>query len=173
MKRIHLLRHAKSSWDDPTLADHERPLSKRGEKACRHVAAWIAESGVRPQLVLCSTATRARRTLELVLPSLDTTGSSDGEPVVSFDAGLYHASADALLERVRELDMDVNDVLLVGHNPGLQDLALRLSAPAPARERIAAKLPTGALVTVELRDEWSTAGSRGGHITGLVLPREL
>ena len=95
----------------------------------------IAESGVRPQLVLCSTATRARRTLELVLPSLDTTGSSDGEPVVSFDAGLYHASADALLECVRELDMDVDDVLIVGHNPGLQDLALRLSAPAPARRR--------------------------------------
>lgn len=166
MKRIHLLRHAKSSWADSSLADHDRPLSRRGEDAGLRLAAWIAEHGVQTQLVLCSTATRARRTLDLVLPSLD-------EPVIAFEAGLYHASAGDLVERLRALDADLDDVMLVGHNPGLQDLALFLSAPSPERERIAAKLPTGALVTIELSRDWAAAELGAGRIAALALPREL
>ncbi len=166
MKRIRLLRHAKSSWADSGLADHDRPLSRRGEEAGRRVATWIAEHGLRPQLVLCSTATRARRTLELVLPSL-------GDPVIAFEAGLYHASAEDLIGRLQALDADLDDVLLIGHNPGLQDLALLLSAPSPERESIAAKLPTGALVTIELSSDWASAGDGDGRIAALALPREL
>ena len=173
MRRIHLLRHAKSSWDDAGLADHDRPLSSRGEEAGRKLGAWIVERGVHPQLVLCSTATRARRTLELVLPSLEAVPSGAYQPVVAFEAGLYHASADSLLQRVQTLDADLEDVMLVGHNPGLQDLALRLSAPSSERKRIAAKLPTGALVTIELADEWYSVGFEGGRIAALALPREL
>jgi phosphohistidine phosphatase len=167
-KRLHLLRHAKSSWDDPTLTDHDRPLSRRGEEAGARLASWIAEHGPIPQLVLCSTATRARRTLELVLPSLD-------EPVVAFEDGLYQASAARLVERVASLDDALDDVLLVGHNPGLHDLALGLSAGSPSgeRDRIVAKLPTGALVTVELDPDWAAARGGSGMILAVTLPREL
>ncbi len=171
MKRIHLLRHAKSSWADSSLADHDRPLSRRGEDAGLRVAAWIAEHGLQPQLVLCSTALRARRTLEIVLGSLD--GDGEYQPVVAFEAGLYHASAHALLERVQALDADLDDAMLVGHNPGLQDLALLLSAPSRERERVAAKLPTGALVTIALGADWVTAKPGDGRIDALTLPREL
>jgi phosphohistidine phosphatase len=170
VKRIHLLRHAKSSWADSSLADHDRPLSRRGEDAGTRMAAWIVEHDPHPQLVLCSTAVRARRTLEIVLPSFAATGS---QPDVVFEAGLYHAPAETLLERVRALAEDLDDVLLVGHNPGLQDLALLLSAPSPERERIAAKLPTGALVTIELGAAWERADRGAGRIAALVLPREL
>jgi phosphohistidine phosphatase len=101
-----------------------------------------------------------------VLPSL-------GEPATAFEAGLYHASAEVLLDRVQELDAGLDEVMLVGHNPGLQDLALLLSAPSPERERIAAKLPTGALVTIELGPDWPAADRGEGRITALALPREL
>jgi phosphohistidine phosphatase len=166
MKRLHLLRHAKSSWDDPALPDHDRLLSRRGEEAGGKLAAWIAEHGPAPQLVLCSTALRARRTLELVLPSLD-------EPVVAYEEGLYHAPVETLVARVATLDDALDDVLLVGHNPGLHDLALRLSTGSPERQRIAAKLPTGALVTVALGPAWAAARRGGGRLVAVTLPREL
>ena len=164
--RLHLLRHAKSSWDDPRLDDHSRPLAPRGVKAGRQLATWIGDHGPHPTLVLCSTATRARETLELVLPAL-------GDPDVSFEDGLYHASAGALLERVRALEGEPDDVMVVGHNPGLQDVALLLSVRSPDRERIATKLPTGALVTLETTTPWALVAPGSARIVELVLPREL
>ena len=85
------------------------------------MAAWLGEHGVRPQLVLCSTAVRARQTLERVLPAL-------GDPEVVYEDGLYHVPADLLLERLRALPDRVGQAMLVGHNPGLQELALELAA---------------------------------------------
>ena len=89
VKRLWLLRHLKSSWDEPGLADHDRPLAPRGRKAGKRVRQWAAEHDVRPDLVLCSTAVRARATLDLVAPAL-------GAPAVEFEDGLYHAWADDL-----------------------------------------------------------------------------
>ncbi len=166
MRRLHLLRHAKSSWDEPGLDDHERPLSGRGEKACQRLAERIPRDGPHPQLVVCSTAMRARQTLELVRPAL-------GDTQVTLEDGLYHASAQALLERVRGLDPTLDEVLFVGHNPGLQELALLLAAPSTQRARIQEKLPTGALVTLELIDGWDAAAPGSATVTRLVLPREL
>jgi phosphohistidine phosphatase len=166
-RRLHLLRHAKSSWDEPGLDDHERPLTPRGQRAAARLAVWIGEHGPRPQLVLCSTAVRARQTLDLVADAL-------GEPPVELEEALYHASAGELAARVRRLDDGLLDVLVVGHNPGLHDVALMLAAPSPERDEIVAKLPTGALVAIELDVPWArVAGEGPGRIVSLVVPRRL
>ena len=166
-RRVHLLRHAKSSWDDAALDDHERPLAPRGLKAAASIARWIEEhDDVRPELVLCSSAVRARETLAQVEDAL-------GSPRIEIEDGLYAASADELVRRLGQLSPEMREVLLVGHNPGLADLCLLLARPSTESERIAEKLPTGALVTLETRSDWAALQPECATIVHLVLPREL
>ena len=143
MRHLWLLRHAKSAWDDPSLADVDRPLAARGITAASAMAAHLATSGVRPQLVLCSAGQRARQTLAAVLPSV----GSDLE--VRIESGLYTFDDEVLLRRLHQVADDVRTVLLVGHNPAFHDLALRIAGSGSARDRVAEKLPTCALVTIE------------------------
>jgi phosphohistidine phosphatase len=161
MKRVWLLRHAKSSWDDPELADPERPLAPRGRKAARRVARWISDNHVRPELVLCSNALRARATLDLVLVAL-------GRPEVEIDDSLYRASAADLLERLHALPAEVASALVVGHNPTLHELAGVLAPPGPEA------FPTGALAELRLAvDDWTDARAGCAHLEALVIPRTL
>lgn len=161
MKRVWLLRHAKSSWDDPTLADHDRPLSPRGRKAAKRMGSWAAGNGVRPDLVLCSSALRARATLDLVRAGL-------GNPEAEFDMALYHAPADDLLVRLRTVREAVTDLLLVGHNPALHDLACLLAPPGLEA------FPTGALAEFRLAiDTWPEVCAGCALLGALVLPRSL
>lgn len=154
MKILHLLRHAKSSWNEPKVEDHERPLSPRGERSVVALATALPGMKVRPDLVLCSTALRARATcaaLSEVLP-MDT---------IDFDSSLYLASATALVARLRRIPEGVNELLLIGHNPGFEDLALLLirHAPQQLRAKLSDKLPTGALLSLELDiDDWRLLG---------------
>ena len=167
MKRLYLLRHAKSAWDDPELRDRERPLSPRGRKAAKRVARWASTHDVRPQLVVCSSAVRAQQTLQRVLPAL-------GEPTVWVEVTLYAAAAETLLARVRALPEEVEDAMLVGHNPGLMDLLLLLAAPGRLRERARTNLPTGALATLETEvGRWADVAPGAARLTELVLPRKL
>jgi phosphohistidine phosphatase len=166
-RRLHLLRHAKSSWDDAALDDHARPLAPRGHKATRRLARWIAEHDVRPELVLCSPATRARETLDGVHEAL-------GSPRTVEDERIYHASSAELLDRLGELADAMAEVMLVGHNPGLADLCLLLARPGPLRDRVAENLPTGALATLVVEmDGWSALAPGTAELRSLVLPREL
>jgi phosphohistidine phosphatase len=122
---------------------------------------------VRPQLVLCSDARRARETLEGVVPGLDT-------PEVRFEDGLYAASAESLLERLRSLPDDIEEVLLVGHNPGLRDVLLLLAEPGELRQRAQVKVPTGALATLEAElASWSELRPGSARLVVFVVPREL
>ena len=165
--QLHLLRHAKSSWDDPGLADHDRPLSARGRKAAKRLARVIDAEGVRPQLVLCSPAVRATQTLERVLDAL-------GSPEVRLDEALYHASAEGLLSRVHAIPEDVSDAVVIGHNPGLAELCLLLARPGAHRDRIAGSLPTGAFATLAAdTSSWEGLDAGSAHIVRLLLPREL
>jgi phosphohistidine phosphatase len=167
VRQLHLLRHAKSSWDDPALPDHDRPLSPRGRKAARRLARWLDAHEVRPQLVLCSPALRATQTLDRVLSGL-------GSPEVVLGQELYHASVHALLSRVRALPDAVGEAAVVGHNPGLADLCLLLARPGPDRDRVADNLPTGALATIELdTGSWSDIAPGCAELVRVVLPREL
>jgi phosphohistidine phosphatase len=170
MKTLHLLRHAKSSWDDPALDDHDRPLAPRGERAALALADHWNACGVRPDLVLCSTACRARQTLERILPSWDP------PPAVRWDPGLYLTSAPELLERVQGLADAHASVLLVGHNPGLGELAALLAGSGdPAlRRRLVRKYPTGAWVELRFAvGHWRDVGSQGGKLLRFVRPKEL
>lgn len=157
MKTLHLLRHAKSDWSDPTLADHDRPLTQRGKRARRlvaeHVRGWPVD------LVVSSTAKRARATAKPVVETL-------GCPV-RYDAAVYEADVDGLLDVIRSLPDDAARVVLVGHNPGFEDLHLALCG-SPSR------YPTAALGTLELAvDDWRDVQPGCARCTALVTPADL
>ena len=119
MLTLSLLRHAKSSWKDPTISDHDRPLNARGTAEAPVMGKAMAKHGLDPDLVLCSTARRTRDTLQLVLPELKT------EPKIVYEDELYHASPAEMLDLLHGVGGGVNQVLLVGHNPELQSFASR------------------------------------------------
>src|SRR5436853_632358 len=161
-----LLRHAKSSWDDPALDDHERPLAERGRRASRRIAEHMRATAVEPELVLCSTARRARETLELVRPALPSS-------VISIEDALYAASADELLTRIRRVGDSVASVLVIGHNPGLQQFALLLASGGRGLRQLEEKFPTAALATLTLDATWSRLAPGGSTLAACVVPRQL
>jgi phosphohistidine phosphatase len=167
MKRLYLLRHAKSSWKDTSLPDHDRPLAGRGRRAAKAMARHMRDHGVEPELVLCSTARRARDTLDRIEPAL-------GSPTVRVESDLYAASAPVLLERLRGVPDTVWSVMVIGHNPGLQELALELARPASAASELADKYPTGALVTLAFdASSWQELDRDTAELVELVRPRDL
>ncbi len=167
MKHLYLLRHAKSSWKDTSLPDHDRPLAARGRRATRAIARHLRDHGIEPELVLCSTARRARDTLEPIEPAL-------GSPAVLVERDLYAASAPALLERLRSVPDSVESVMLIGHNPGLQDLALDLARPSPTARELATKYPTATLATLAFgATNWQELDHQTAALVALVRPRDL
>ena len=163
-----MLRHAKSSWDQPGLADVDRPLAPRGRRAADVLAAYLAAAEVRPAVVLCSSSLRTRETLAAVLPAL-------GEAVeIRIEGELYGAGAAQLLERLRQVPDGASSAMVIAHNPGIQDLALALAAGGPALAGLREKFPTGALATFELDIErWRNLDYGTGTAVALVTPRSL
>ncbi len=171
MKTVSLFRHAKSDWkDSPSIADFDRPLSDRGLKAAPKMGEAMRERGLHPDLVLCSTSVRTRQTWALAAPM-----AFDIQPEVRFEQGLYHATSSQLIERLRELDDDLGHVMIVGHNPGLQALALALCRPGD--DELAAlreKLPTAALAILTFDDErWQDLQPRAGDLILFLTPKQL
>ena len=167
MKHLYLLRHAKSSWKDTGLPDHDRPLAGRGRRAAKAIARHLRDHGIEPELVLCSTARRARETLEGIEPAL-------GSAAVLVERDLYAANAPALLGRLRSVPDTVESVLLIGHNPGLQDLALDLARPSPTARELATKYPTAALATLAIgASNWQEIDHETAELVALVRPRDL
>jgi phosphohistidine phosphatase len=166
---LYLLRHAKSDWSDESLDDHDRPLAPRGRKAIQRMAAYIDDAGVRPALVLCSTAVRARQTLEGVERAL----GPDAD--VWMEDALYGAGAHELQDRLRHLPPAVPSVMVIGHNPGLEDLALGLAGggEAGAVARMGMKFPTAALATLEVPGGWKSLKRGAATVTAFVVPRAL
>ena len=170
MLTLSLLRHAKSSWDDPALDDFDRPLSKRGETAAPRMGGFIEARELAPQLVLCSPALRARQTLDLLLPHLR------GGPAVVYEDGFYLAAPAVLLARIRKIDAKVGHVLVVGHDPGLQGLALELasSGKTEALRALGSKFPTAALAVLRFRvDDWAKVEPGIGRLDLFVTPKSL
>ena len=167
VRTLLLLRHAKSSWADPSLADVDRPLAPRGEKAARAIARYLLEKRVHPELVLCSTSRRTRQTFEAIEPSL-------GRDVpVEYEQELYGASSGELLARLRTVPPEIVTLLVIGHNPGMQELALLLAGRGARLDRLREKLPTAALATLEMRDGWAELTAGGAELVDYVVPREL
>lgn len=167
MRRLFLLRHAKSSWDDPGLDDHDRPLAPRGRRDAARMARHIAGMEDRPSLILCSSARRARQTLKPVAKAL-------GENViVSFEDSLYSFDAQALLARLDTLADDASSVMLVGHNPAMQELTLWLASGGEGLDRAREKFPTAGLATLGLDGPWSSLAERSALLLDFVSPRDL
>ena len=198
MRRLMLLRHAKSDRP-PGIADHDRPLNRRGRDEAPLVGTYLAHNGLVPDRVLCSTSERTRETWELVASSLadaaPPAGSSAaaanaphakpaGEkrrrspkrPQVDFEERLYAAEPHTILALLRETPPKVHSLLIVGHNPGIHEAALALiaSGDVEARERLHEKFPTSALAVIDFAlDEWSKLHARSGRLDRFITPRQL
>lgn len=169
MRRLMLLRHTKSDWTDGA-EDRERPLGPRGRQAAPLMGAYLAHHGLVPDRVLVSPARRTRETWDLAAAAFGT------ELPVAIDERIYMASTGRLFDIVREQPADAHVLLVVGHNPGLQDLALELVATGEgdARERLGEKFPTGGLAVIDFAiDDWRDVHPLGGRLDRFVGPRML
>jgi len=161
MKHLFLLRHAKSSWDDDSLDDFDRPLNPRGKKAAPMMGKVLKERDIAPDIVLCSPAKRTKQTLKLVSETAKL--KSD----VTFDEAIYDASAADLRKLLKKQKDSVKSILLIGHNPGLEELLEDLTGKYE-------RLPTAALVRVEITaDEWSSINNGGNKLAWIVRPKDL
>jgi len=170
MKRLYLLRHAKSDWADLDRIDADRPLSPRGRRAAPTLGRYMRREGLIPALVLASTARRTEETWDLLSETL----KSDVPAETSHK--LYLASPARLLKAIRGVDDKIPSVLIVGHNPGIQALALELagSGDESGRARIAEKYPTGGLAVFDFAvDHWADVAAGGGELERFVVPRDL
>jgi phosphohistidine phosphatase len=170
MKSLHLLRHAKSSWDAPVERDFDRPLNGRGHRAARRMGEWLKESGLGFDLVLASPALRIRQTIEGVEAGLG------ARLKANFDKRIYMASAAALFDVVRETPDSVGALLLVGHNPGLEDLLLLATEGerSALRAEAESKYPTATFSTLSLpAATWAEVTEGGASLARFVRPRDL
>ena len=166
--RLWLLRHAKSSWDDPDMEDVDRPLAPRGARAADRMRQYFDVEEIRPELVLCSSALRTRETLGRILPGL---GS---QMTVRIEPSLYSFEADQLLDRLREVPGDVGSVMLIGHNPAMQELGSALAAEGDRLDELRKGFPTAALAELDVPvGSWEELKPGSGRLERFVLPREL
>jgi len=168
VKSLLLLRHGKAVRDDG-LEDVERPLEDRGERASAAMGAWLRQQEWEPGRVLCSAATRTRQTLEALRPYLPPTAE------VSVEDGLYLASTGELLTRVNALDDADQTVLVVGHNPAIEELAATLAGDgdANAARRMRAKFPTAGLAILTFPGAWREVAPGAGRLAAFVVPKDL
>lgn len=167
VKRLFLMRHAKSSWDDPGLADHDRPLAPRGRRASKLIADHLRRERIGPSLVLCSSARRTEETWERIASGLHE------ETEVRIEGDLYAASSGALLARLHRVKDEAESVMLIGHNPAIQELALDLARSGPEVERVERKFPTAALATLVVEGSWRELAPGSAKLVAFVKPREL
>jgi phosphohistidine phosphatase len=170
-RRLILLRHAKSAW--PDVADHDRPLAGRGRRAATAAGRWLRESGLVPDLVLCSTALRARETWQLAAEEL---GS---HPRTTFEQRVYGANAAELLDLARQTSSGFRTLMIVGHEPSMSDMTLELASAQPgddggeALERVRAKFPTAAVAVLTFTGGWPELGPGQARLDTFVAPSDL
>ncbi|MBV9523957.1 MAG: histidine phosphatase family protein [Alphaproteobacteria bacterium] len=167
-RSLTLLRHAKSSWEDGSIGDHERPLNARGRHAGRLIAALLAQRET-PDLVLCSDALRTRQTFEHVSAGLS------GRVRVLYERDLYLADAETLLRRIAAVPNEVRRLLVIGHNPGMHELAASLAAMTPkgARGALDTKFPTGAVARYRFAGPWRDIRDAALVLTEFTTPADL
>lgn len=170
MRRLMLMRHAKSDWSVGGQADIERPLNSRGRDVAPLVGRYIAQHALRPDRALVSTARRTRETWDLLSPEL-------GKILpVTFDKRFYEAPAKSILVALQETPAEVHTLLVIGHNPGMQELAslLMASGDIAARQNLLEKFPTAALAVIDFAiDRWSDLKAHAGRLDRFVTPRAL
>lgn len=172
MKRLILLRHAKSGWDDPVARDYDRPLNERGRIAAASIGRWAEQNGMAVDSIVASPAVRCTETLDLFQPPA---GMAAIEP--HWDRRIYLASSATLLDVVRDLDDDDPCVLMCGHNPGMEDLILDLvpdDGSSPLRDMAEEQFPTAGLATIEMDvAHWRDVDNRCGQLVQFTRPRDI
>ncbi|MDJ1137729.1 SixA phosphatase family protein [Streptomyces iconiensis] len=165
-RSIVLLRHAKADW--PQVADHDRPLAERGRQDAPAAGEWLAEHGISPQLTLCSTATRTRETWKLAVHQLP------HRPKTVYEDRLYEAAPGQIIEVINETPDDVRDLLVIGHNPGMQSLAdvLAGTGDSEARARMSRGFPTAALAVLRFSGPWKSVEPGTAELTHFWAPHE-
>jgi phosphohistidine phosphatase len=170
-RRLILLRHAKSAW--PDVPDHERPLAPRGRRDAPAAGRWLRTSGCVPDLVLCSTARRARETWALAGDKLH------AQPEVVFEPRVYGASTAELVGLARRTPARIQTLLIVGHDPAMRELTLELAGPEPGADRggeadalgrVRAKFPTAAIAVLAFAGTWPELASGPARLAGFVTP---
>ncbi|MEM9062937.1 MAG: histidine phosphatase family protein [Pseudomonadota bacterium] len=170
MKKLILLRHAKSSWKDAQLSDHDRPLNNRGRLASPVIADWLADLDHIPDHVFCSTSVRTRETYGLMHSAVDRL------PPAEFEARLYHAAPDTMLDLIRTAPESSRTVMLIGHQPGLSAMARILCRERASRrcERAFEHFPTAAAAVLEFdADRWADVDYAMARFVDFAVPREL
>ncbi|MFT6559539.1 SixA phosphatase family protein [Sneathiella sp.] len=173
MKRLTLLRHAKSSWNDGAIRDFERPLSPRGIKAAPLIGQYLRDQNLVPELILCSPAKRTRETLARTMPHLSV------ETKVIFDPMIYSAGmGGSILDLLPTVAEAYGHVLIIGHNPTMQELALTLTnwqeGTESLRQKLTRKFSTCAVASLEFDIAcWNKAKTSGGLITHFMTPKML
>jgi len=171
MKVLALFRHAKSDWNDARLRDFDRPLNERGRKGAKLMGNHIRDHGDRFQRVLASPAVRVTQTIEI------SAQSAGGSPPVTWDRRIYLANSATLMEVLREQEGDPASIIMVGHNPGLEDLIFDLvpdDGTSPLRDVVEDKFPTATFAVIELAIEnWADIEDNCGALVHLVRPRDL
>ncbi len=171
MKKLTLLRHAKSSWNDPVDRDFDRPLNKKGKRAAAVMGRFIRSKGLSFDQILASPAVRVIETLE----NVEEARGKAMEP--TWDRKIYLASSATLLDVLRGANADADHILMVGHNPGLEDLVFDLvpdDGTSPARDEVETKYPTAALAEMTLAiDSWADIGEKCGSLDRFTRPRDL
>jgi phosphohistidine phosphatase len=170
MLTLSLLRHAKSSWDDPGIEDFDRPLSERGREAAPRMGRFMAKHGIVPELILCSSSVRTRQTLDLVLPHLSP------RPKVAYEDAIYLAAASVLLQHVRKDAGKARHVMVVAHDPGMHQLATELAGSGdPALiEALAGKFPTAGLAVIDFEAQaWAKVRRGAGRLRLFMTPKRL
>lgn len=171
MKTLGLFRHAKSDWNDARLRDFDRPLNARGRKGAALMGRHIAEHAVKWNKIIASPAVRAAQTIEIAEEA------AGGSPPINWDRRIYLASSATLLDLLREQEGDPGAIIMVGHNPGLEDLIFDLvpdDGSSPLRDIVEEKFPTAAYAVLELDiDGWPQADEGCARLVHLVRPRDI
>jgi phosphohistidine phosphatase len=166
MRRLILLRHAKSDWP-AGVEDHERPLGKRGRRDGPRIGKAMMEQGLVPAQAIISTAQRTRQTWDLVKPAL-------GPVPERFERSIYEADPAAILKVIRATPADVPSLLIIGHNPGLELVAAFLSGHCAERAALTTKFPTGAIAVIDFNaGSWRDVGQGQGALVLFLTPAEL
>jgi len=166
MKHLLLFRHAKSCWANPTLHDFDRPLNKRGRRASVAMAHYLVSEMPVANIVLCSTAQRTRETLAPMVQQCDR------EMNISLSRDLYHAGPDVILNRIRQVK-EADVVMVLGHNPGLEDCA-DLLCGSGERTEMWDKFPTAACAHITFKkNDWSQIGPKDGHLQAFIRPCDV
>jgi phosphohistidine phosphatase len=161
MKRLYVLRHAKSSWDDSSLADFERPLNDRGKEAAPFMGRVMRERGLMPDVVLSSPAKRAKKTAKLVMKSAGFAGE------IEFDDNIYEASPQTLAKVLSGVDGKADSAMIIGHNPGMEGVIRFLTGESEP-------MATASLAVIDLDiDNWSDIGHETGKLVEVLRPKEI